>query len=360
MGRSVDAVRRLWTRGRAADARDRSQGMKDDEQTAPEDPLVSSLTAYHESRAKGSTEIRPSDAPGRGRSRVRRTALAGPSVPPTAGPALVRGRSHRRHGRDCSRRFCPRLWESCPPGEAGPDSNRSVPDSTRAGAGSILESCSWRSIRPSAAKWHWQGRPSRDDRHAAVPPALLAGGGRGRARPRPNSSASSSRASGGRFATSPKSIVPGRRWRRGSSSGPNPSLWRRPPGWWPLSPRHRLRPQSGDHPPRSQAEQCDARPERGGDLPSPPPAKTKGSNSFRRSPISDWPNCSRAVRTKPAAAQSSERPLNGTRAGGRPAGRGRPPDRHPCLGRDPLRDADRPSPICRRHRRGDVEACRPG
>ncbi|HEX4070686.1 MAG TPA: serine/threonine-protein kinase, partial [Planctomycetaceae bacterium] len=37
--------------------------MKDDEQTAPEDPLVSSLTAYHESRAKGSTDIRPSDAP---------------------------------------------------------------------------------------------------------------------------------------------------------------------------------------------------------------------------------------------------------------------------------------------------------
>ena len=29
---------------------------------------------------------------------------------------------------------------------------------------------------------------------------------------------------------------PGRRWRHGSSSGPNPSLWRRPPGWWPLSP----------------------------------------------------------------------------------------------------------------------------
>ncbi len=40
--------------------------MKDDEQTAPEDPLVSSLTAYHESRAKGSTEIRPSDAPAEG------------------------------------------------------------------------------------------------------------------------------------------------------------------------------------------------------------------------------------------------------------------------------------------------------
>ena len=88
--------------------------MKDDEQTAPEDPLVSSLTAYHESRTKGSTEIRAGVAPAEGDPEFAEQLLRAKRASDCwtgAGPGPIAPVTRER----LSRRCCLHRRESCPP-----------------------------------------------------------------------------------------------------------------------------------------------------------------------------------------------------------------------------------------------------
>ncbi len=238
MGRSDDAVRRLWTRRRAADARDRSQGMKDDEQTAPEDPLVSSLTAYHESRAKGSTEIRPSDAPAEGEPEFAEQLLRA--------QACIRLLDRRWSGPnrtgDTGEFASPLLSASSgilSPGDSAPARIGRFQIRRELGRGAFgivllaLDPALGREVALKVARPETTVTPQfrrRFLREAQAAAALT----------HPNVVSVFESGEWGPICYIAQEYSPGRRWRRGSSSEPNPSLWRRRPRSWRLSPRRSI------------------------------------------------------------------------------------------------------------------------